>query len=136
MPTGLEILGQQIFPLIFLTFLIIFLCAFSDDLQAKFLPNASDSLFPHMNAIFGKDNPNLFRAETLLAVIKDLLYLQHDLSLFLLIFALVCLTENVVVKCSPCNTQRIAQLMEAIWITRLIIELFKGGKFFLQWHTG
>lgn len=100
----------------FLTLLVISLRVFSDALQAKLLHDTSDSLFPHMNATFGKDDPNLFCPETLLAVIKNLLYLQHELSLFFLILTPVRPAKNVVIKCSPGYIQSFTELIDIVFL--------------------
>ena len=86
-----------------------------------------------MDAILSQNNPNLFRPKTLLAFIKDLLHLQHELRLLFLIFAPVCSTENVVVKCSPGNIQGLAEFVGIIFLM-LSMQCFKNIQSFTQWN--
>ena len=57
--------------------------------------------FLHMDDILSQNNPNLFCPKTLLAFIKDLLHLQHELSLLLFLLVPICFAEDAVVKCYP-----------------------------------
>ena len=80
-----------------------------------------------------KSSRHQLRAETLLAVIKDLLYLQYELSLFFLIFASVCSTEDVVVKCSPGYIQGFTEFINIV-LLMLSVQCFQNIQSFTQWN--
>ena len=81
-----------------------------------------------MNVATGQDRTDLLCTKTLFAVIKYLLDLQHELCLFLLIFAAIRSSEDVIVEGSSCNFESIAQFVNAVWIIWAIVKRFKGGK--------
>lgn len=98
LPDGFESPIEQILFLVLLPLFVVALCVFPDADQVQLLHNLAGTLFTHMDAAFCQDNPNLFGAVPLFAVVKNLLHLQHQLPLLFQILRAIRFAENMVVE--------------------------------------
>lgn len=100
-------------------------------MRIKLLHDRRDAFGADPDAAFGQSDANFFGAESLGAVIKNLLYQPHKPRLLLIVLAAVGSAEDVVVEGSAGNIQRFAELLDTIRIARLLVEAFQEDQLFL-----
>ena len=110
---GKEVTLQEILLSNLLPLFEVFLSLRADAVQIKLLHDRRNTPCADANPAGCKSHTNLLRAKTLAAVIKDLLYLLHQIFLLTFILRSICAAENVIVKCSAGNIQRFTKLMHA-----------------------
>ena len=102
---GSELAFKQVLFFILLMFLILLFRVGADALQPQLLHDCRNAFGSDTNTAFGQSDTNLFSAESLGTIIKDLLYQSHKFDLRFLTLAVDSTTENIVVKGSAGNIQ-------------------------------
>ena len=88
--------------------LVDLFCVGANTVQAKLLHNGQDSFCTDAQTIFSQNSTDLISAIPLFAIIEDLFYFQHELSLLGFVFASICAAENVIVECTAGHIQGFA----------------------------
>lgn len=77
----------------------------ANTVQAKLLHNGQDSFCTDAQTVFSQNSTDLISAIPLFAIIEDLFYFQHELSLLGFIFATICAAENMIIECTTLNEE-------------------------------
>ena len=88
--------------------LVDLFCVGANTVQVKLLHNGQDSFCTDVQTVFSQNSTDLISAIPLFAIIEDLFYFQHELSLLGFVFASICAAENVIVECTAGHIQGFA----------------------------